>query len=307
MAGGNGLRIRILGTLDAWDGDAEVELGGRRQRGVLAVLLLARGEIVPAERIADCLWGDDLPANAGGAVQSYVSHLRRRLQPDGAPRARGSVIVSAGSGYALRPVMPGVPEPIAGRMTLSVRFLWTGRPEDGERWFSRMRSSRPRCSTASACTPTRRSTSCTPTRSTPCPHPSTRRCSPRSIRQPRTCCSSTPGRTPGRRRCWSSCGSSAAPTRSRATTPSAFAHRSAAYSLLAIGIAGMPGVQEDADRLVGALRPWDTGRVWPNFAPPHDAASARRAYDPATLARPTEVSQRYDPHGVLQAGAYTRA
>jgi DNA-binding SARP family transcriptional activator len=85
VAGRDGLRVRILGRLDASDGDAEIDLGGRRQRAVLAVLVLARGEIVPAERIADCLWGDDLPGNVSGAVQSYVSHLRRRLQPDGAP------------------------------------------------------------------------------------------------------------------------------------------------------------------------------------------------------------------------------
>jgi hypothetical protein len=89
--------------------------------------------------------------------------------------------------------------------------------------------------------------------------------------------------------------------------PSAFAHRSAAYSMLAVGIAGVPGVEEHADRLVDALHPWDTGRVWPNFAPPHDAASARRAYDPATLARLTEITSTYDPQCVLQAGAYTRA
>jgi len=102
MAGRDGLLVRILGRLDASDGDAEIDLGGRRQRAVLAVLVLARGEIVPAERIADCLWGADLPGNASGAVQSYVSHLRRRLQPDGAPRSRRGIIASAGSGYAVR-------------------------------------------------------------------------------------------------------------------------------------------------------------------------------------------------------------
>ena len=77
--------------------------------------------------------------------------------------------------------------------------------------------------------------------------------------------------------------------------------------MLAVGIAGVPGVQEHGRRLIQALRPWDTGRVWPNFAPPHDAASALRAYDPATLARITDVVETYDPHGVLQAGSYTRA
>jgi hypothetical protein len=38
-----------------------------------------------------------------------------------------------------------------------------------------------------------------------------------------------------------------------------------------------------------------------------DAASARRAYGPAILARLAEVTRTYDPRGVLQAGAYTRA
>ena len=95
MTGRDGLRVRILGRLDACDGDAEIDLGGRRQRAVLAVLVLARGEVVPAERIADCLWADGLPANAGGAVQSYVSHLRRRLQPDGAPRPRRVIATPA--------------------------------------------------------------------------------------------------------------------------------------------------------------------------------------------------------------------
>jgi DNA-binding SARP family transcriptional activator/tetratricopeptide (TPR) repeat protein len=108
VTGGSRLRIRVLGRLDAWDGDVEVDLGGRRQRAVLAVLVLARGQLVPAERIADCLWGESLPVNAAGAVQSYVSHLRRRLQPDGAPRSRGGLIVNEGGGYAVRLSPDGV-------------------------------------------------------------------------------------------------------------------------------------------------------------------------------------------------------
>ncbi|MFP5372961.1 MAG: BTAD domain-containing putative transcriptional regulator, partial [Actinomycetes bacterium] len=37
-----------------------------------------------------------------GAVQAYVSHLRRRLQPGTAARTRSGVIVSQGAGYAIR-------------------------------------------------------------------------------------------------------------------------------------------------------------------------------------------------------------
>ena len=43
-----------------------------------------------------------LPANPTGALQAYVSHLRRRLQPEAGARRRDGVIVRAGGGYLLR-------------------------------------------------------------------------------------------------------------------------------------------------------------------------------------------------------------
>ena len=96
------LDLRVLGPLTAVREAAELDLGGRRQRAVLALLLLARGDVVPAERLVDSLWGDAAPANPSATLQAYVSHLRRRLEPEGSARSRGSVIVSEGGGYALR-------------------------------------------------------------------------------------------------------------------------------------------------------------------------------------------------------------
>jgi hypothetical protein len=93
--------------------------------------------------------------------------------------------------------------------------------------------------------------------------------------------------------------------------PSAFSHRAARFSVLAVGLAtdvvsAATGLVH-ADRIFAALGDWDTGGVWPNFGVPHDALSARRAYDERTLARLREVVSTYDPKGVLAAGAYTRA
>ena len=102
MDGGSGLVLRVLGEFDATRDGAALDLGGRRQRAVLAALVIARGEVVSAERLADCVWGDDVPANTSGALQSYVSHLRRRLQPDARARSRDGIIASAGPGYAVR-------------------------------------------------------------------------------------------------------------------------------------------------------------------------------------------------------------
>jgi DNA-binding SARP family transcriptional activator len=50
----------------------------------------------------DCVWGDHPPANANGALQAYVSHLRRRLEPDASARQRERVVARAGPGYVLR-------------------------------------------------------------------------------------------------------------------------------------------------------------------------------------------------------------
>jgi hypothetical protein len=76
--------------------------------------------------------------------------------------------------------------------------------------------------------------------------------------------------------------------------------------VLAVGIAEDPRVLPHWDRLYAALSEWDTGGVWPNFGPPHDARTARRAYDEKTLHRIAEVSRKYDPDGILQIGEYAR-
>ena len=102
MEGTGRLRISVLGPCTASAGEQSLDLGGPRQRAVLVVLVLARGEVVPVERLTESVWGDRAPADPAGALQAYVSHLRRRLQPGSAARTRSAVIVSEGRGYAVR-------------------------------------------------------------------------------------------------------------------------------------------------------------------------------------------------------------
>ena len=84
------LRLRVLGALDATiqaGGTTEVlDLGGPRQRSVLALLLVARGQVVSVDRLIEDLWNGEPPRRAIGALQAYVSHLRRSLEPNRAPR-----------------------------------------------------------------------------------------------------------------------------------------------------------------------------------------------------------------------------
>ena len=95
------LTLRVLGELDAVRDGARIELGGRRQRAALAALIIARGEVVSDERLAECVWGDGSAHRGAGGLQSYVSHLRRLLQPDSGARSRTDVISRIGRGYAL--------------------------------------------------------------------------------------------------------------------------------------------------------------------------------------------------------------
>ncbi|MFB9320007.1 BTAD domain-containing putative transcriptional regulator [Cryptosporangium minutisporangium] len=96
------MRFGVLGPLVAEDDRGPVDLKGPRHRSVLARLLVARGRVVPTERLVDDLWDGAPPEGATGAVQTFVSALRRALEPDRPPRAPATLLVTAGSGYALR-------------------------------------------------------------------------------------------------------------------------------------------------------------------------------------------------------------
>jgi DNA-binding SARP family transcriptional activator len=93
--------FRILGPLEALDGGRVVGLGGARQRALLAVFLLHRGETLSTDRLIDELWGERAPATATKSVQVYVSRLRKALA-EGDGDAVAGVIVTREHGYELR-------------------------------------------------------------------------------------------------------------------------------------------------------------------------------------------------------------
>jgi DNA-binding SARP family transcriptional activator len=73
------LEFRILGPLEAADDGHPIPLGGQKQRALLAVLLLRRGEVVPTDRLIEDLWGESPPRTATTSLQNFVSQLRKVL------------------------------------------------------------------------------------------------------------------------------------------------------------------------------------------------------------------------------------
>ncbi len=92
------LEVRVLGPLRVIDGGQEVELRGDRIRALLAVLTERSNDVVPADVLADALWGDDQPPTARASLRMHTSRLRQRLGP--ATRT-GVDIVSQATGYRL--------------------------------------------------------------------------------------------------------------------------------------------------------------------------------------------------------------
>ncbi|GAA2733902.1 BTAD domain-containing putative transcriptional regulator [Actinocorallia aurantiaca] len=96
------VKIKVLGAFEARVGGGVADLGGTRQRAVLARLVAAGGRMVPVDQLIDDLWPGEAPARALAGVQAFVSHLRRALEPDRPPRTPASALVTRPPGYALR-------------------------------------------------------------------------------------------------------------------------------------------------------------------------------------------------------------
>jgi DNA-binding SARP family transcriptional activator len=88
----------ILGPLEAREGGQSLRLGGRKQRAVLAFLLLHANEVVSRDRLIHELWGERPPETVQTVLQVYVSRLRKSLRSGNGD----GVIVTRAPGYLLR-------------------------------------------------------------------------------------------------------------------------------------------------------------------------------------------------------------
>ncbi|MEV5575761.1 BTAD domain-containing putative transcriptional regulator [Spirillospora sp. NPDC052269] len=92
----------LLGPPLGRRGDAELDLGSPQQRALLAVLLLREGAAVSAPELVSAVWDGDPPPRALGTLRTYASRLRRLFEPRRIAGGASDVLVTVGSGYALR-------------------------------------------------------------------------------------------------------------------------------------------------------------------------------------------------------------
>jgi DNA-binding SARP family transcriptional activator len=87
------VEFRVLGPLEAIGEAGPLELGGPRQRALLALLLLHANEVVPADRLIDELWPNEPPQTGRAALRVRISQLRKALGAE--------AIVTRPPGYVL--------------------------------------------------------------------------------------------------------------------------------------------------------------------------------------------------------------
>ncbi len=97
--GSNAVDLRILGALEMTVHGETVAVPARVERAILASLAIRVGRPIPADLLAEDVWGGHPPPTWRKGVHVGVSRLRRRLESVHADAA--AVVVTATNGYAL--------------------------------------------------------------------------------------------------------------------------------------------------------------------------------------------------------------
>ncbi len=89
----------VLGPLEMTVGGEPVSLGSRKQRAVLAMLLINRNRAVGSDALIDGVWGQQARQEARASLHTYVSNLRGFLNNAGVEGR--TVLAAAPPGYRL--------------------------------------------------------------------------------------------------------------------------------------------------------------------------------------------------------------
>jgi hypothetical protein len=207
------------------------------------------------------------------------------------------------------PPLPGVPEPLAGRTSIAVRFAWTGDPAEGEIALAPIRDVAPVIFGMVGVLPP---SAMGVIHSDPVdPIPTSERAVLLSALPEEAVTALLAVAGPD-----ADCPQIVVELRQLggavalgSTADGSLCNRDTAFTLLAIGIAAGPAAattRASAAAIASAVARWDTGRQMPNFAPGVEADQVLRVYDPSVLARMAALITTVDPDGVMSAAAPIR-
>lgn len=93
-----GVRFLVLGPVEASGEQGPLPLGGRKQRLVLAHLIVRANQVVPTDVLIDEVWDEEPPDSARSTLQGYVSRLRRAIGSDRIEGHASAYVLHASAG-----------------------------------------------------------------------------------------------------------------------------------------------------------------------------------------------------------------
>lgn len=273
--------------------DPDLFWGVRGGKGALGIVTAMEFDLVPlAEVYGGALFFD-------GADAPSVLHAWREWCAGLPEQATTSVAL-------LRlPPLPSVPPPLAGRLTVAVRFVWTGESDRGARLLAPLYEAATPVLDTVGVLPYSRIGEVHADPVDPMPvHEETdllRELPPEAVDALLAVAGSASDSPLNIVELRQLGGAFARPP----ARESALCHRDAAFSLLTIGLNTLE-IRDEVVRHSGAvraaLRSWATGGALPNFGTAAGGQRLARSYDPSTLRRLTDLAKRYDPSGVFRVG-----
>lgn len=264
--------------------------GLRGGKGTLGIVTAVEFDLVPlAEILGGCLFFD-------GADTAAVMHAWREWTATLPEQATSSLAI------VRLPAMPGVPEPLAGRVAVAVRFAWVGDPDEGQRVLAPMQAAGRIVFGGVGVMPYAAVGSIHNDPVDPMPTYETStllQALPAEAVDTIVALAGPDAACPQIIVELRHLGGAVARAQGG---PSAFSHRDAAYSFLTIGIAAPPVVEATrahAEAAGTALGPWTDGTCLPNFHTSADPRQIVRKYDATTLTRLAALAAAYDPHRVM--------
>jgi hypothetical protein len=194
------------------------------------------------------------------------------------------------------PPLPGIPEPLTGRLTVSIRYVWTGSPTEGEQRLAAMRAAAPVLIDDVRVKPY-----------TEIDSVHTDPLDPMPVHEHHALLGDFPAEAV---QALVSAAGPGSPSQELLVEirqlggayarggehASAFCPRHASYSVLAVGLPG-PDTERDQAVLADALAPWTLPDRLPNFS--FTPGQLAAAYTPAVRARLVAALGAYDPDEVL--------
>lgn len=96
------MRFLVLGPLEViGEGGQPLPISGSKERTILADLIAHAGRVVPLDDLIEEIWGGRPPRTAEKTLGSYISRLRRALEPVRSAGSSSDVIATRGGGYVL--------------------------------------------------------------------------------------------------------------------------------------------------------------------------------------------------------------